>query len=443
MLLNPLKTRPTSRLGFPVMRGAFPFLGHLPVLATDSLGFIRRAEQELGPHFWVEAGFGVQMLQCLSPDVFTIFKNRVTTSTYMQEMVGPLFGGSLIVHDGEVHQHMRSAMNAPFQPRGLSDAGVGDIVGSIIERRVRSWAGRDVQILSETRELALEAMFRIVGITDPDLTAWRRHYEDLALLAINFPVDFPGSPMRRGLAARGWLDARLRTIVRDAQANERDTSLLGSLAHARDEAGRELAEQELIDNLRLLLLAGHETSASTMAWLTTIVARRPDVWEKLREEADAAGGIPRSPREARAFPYAEAVFRETLRLYPPVASDARRAVVDFELGGRRIPKGTDVGISIVCLSRSSALYERPDEFYPERWLGREQAPSAIELVQFGGGPHFCLGYHLAWLELVQFAVTLALELGKRGQKPRLTSRPPEMRYMPLLHPSTGTRVAFS
>lgn len=443
MLLNPLPMRPTERLGFPIMRGAFPLIGHMPALATDGLGLFRAAERECGTHFWLEAGFGRPMLQCASPDAFSILKNKVTTSSFMSEMVEPVFGGTVIAQDGAPHHHLRSAMNAPFLPRGLTDANVGDLIAGILERRVRSFPGRDVQILAETRETALEVMFRICGITDPDLTAWRRRYEELSLLMINFPYDLPGSPRRRGFAGRAWIDERLGALVRAARDNESDTSLLGSLARARDDDGNPLSEAELIANLRLLLLAGHETSASTMAWLTAMLAQRPDVWDRLVAEAESQPDLPRSPRDARNFPYAEGVFRETLRLYPPVSSDARRALADFELAGRTIPKGTMVSLSIIHLSRSPDLYDRPDEFDPDRWLGRDHAPTAMELVQFGGGPHFCLGYHLACLEILQFAVALARELAPRGKRPRLAGPPPKPRYMPLLHPSASTRITFS
>jgi cytochrome P450 len=425
------------------MPGAFPVVGHLPAIAADCLGLQRRAERELGPVFWLESGFGTEQLNCLDPDVFSIFKNKVTTSTYLQSMLPELFGISLIAQDGPVHQHMRSAMTAPFLPRGLTASEVGPLLAELIERRVRVWRQkREVKILAETRELVLAVMFRLLGVEESELSEWREHYEDFMLLAINLPFDLPGTPQRRGKRARAWLDERLLGFIRAARARPQATGFLSSLVAGRDEGGAGLSDAELVDNLRLLVLAGHETSASTMAWMVIKMAERPEVWDALSAEAAGAGEVPQAPKDLRQFPYAEAVFRETLRLYPPVCNDSRRALVDFELAGRTIPAGETVNISIIHLSRHSSLYQRGDEFVPERWIGRSDGISPIEMVQFGGGPHFCLGYHLAWMEIVQFAAALALTMRAGGWRPRIVGERPRVRYLPLLHPSSGTRIAF-
>jgi cytochrome P450 len=260
------------------------------------------------------------------------------------------------------------------------------------------------------------------------------------LLMINVPIDLPGSPRRRGRAARAWLDARIARIVARVRERGEEGGLLAALVHSRDETGAPLTDRELIDNLRLIFLAGHETSASTMAWMVAYLADRPDVWRTLRDEALAAPDLPRSPSDLKAFPYAEAVFRETLRLRPPVGLDARRAIVDLELGGHTVKKGTLVTIPIITLSRDAQQYPDPDAFKPERWLGRESSPAPIELIQFGGGPHFCLGYHLAWMEIVAFAVALGRALPAAG--PSLVGGFPAVRYLPLLHPAASTQVRF-
>jgi cytochrome P450 len=164
------------------------------------------------------------------------------------------------------------------------------------------------------------------------------------------------------------------------------------------------------------------------------------VWRRLRDEALAAPGLPRSPKELRQFPYAEAVFRETLRLHPPVFQDARHASVDFEVAGSTIKAGTILNIPVLTLSRDPDLYPDPDAFRPERWLDRKEPPTPMEMVQFGAGPHFCLGYHLAWMEIVDFAVALGRELPARG--PRLRGAFPASRYLPILHPSANMRARF-
>jgi cytochrome P450 len=443
MLVNPLDRRIKSQRGFPIAPGAFPLIGHLPAIATDYLGLLRRAEREVGPFFYLRSGFERPVLNCLHPDVFSIFKNKVTTSTYLLELLPDLFGISLIAQDGPVHQHMRSAMNGPFLPRGLTAAEVGPLLADIIERRVRSWGDRrEIKILHETRELVLAVMFRLLGVPETNLSTWREKYEEFMLLAINLPIDFPGLPRHRGKRARAWLDEHLLGFIREARREPQATGILPALVAGRDEGGAGLSDVELIDNLRLLVLAGHETSASTMAWMMIKLAERPDVWDALCAEAKAGGAIPQSPKELRAFPYAEAVFRETLRLHPPVAFDARRALVPFELAGRTIEAGEMLNIAIIHLSRHESLYESPDDFKPERWLGRSGGISPIEMVQFGGGPHFCLGYHLAWMEIVQFGVAVALAMCKQNLRPRIVGARPKMRYLPLLHPSAGTRVAF-
>jgi cytochrome P450 len=443
LLLNPLHRRAPARDGFPVFAGAFPIVGHMPAVASNYLGLIRRAERDLGPLFWLDLGFGQSTLQVLGASSFGLFKNKVTTSTYLQEMFSEAFGISVIAQDGAAHRHMRSAMNAPFLPRGLSSSELGAVFADMIERRLSSWPDRgELRILSETRELVLSLMFRMLNVPDAELSEWRHQYEDFTLLLLNVPVDWPGMPLRRGRRARAWLREQLLGFIRAARAQPDASGLLGMLVHAVDETGQRLSDDELIDNLRLLVLAGHETSASTMAWMVAKLAEHPKVWDALAAEASAAGGLPRTPRDLKSFPCAEAVFRETLRLYPPVSSDARRAVVDFELDGHNVPAGTLLTIPIIYLSRQASQYDRPDEFVPERWLGRSEPVTPLEMVQFGAGPHFCLGYHVAWMEIVQFAVAMALLLGRRGLRPRLTGPPPAMRYLPLLHPAAATRIRF-
>jgi cytochrome P450 len=440
---NPLARRVEERGGFPVAPGRFPVLGHIPALAVDALGFMRDMERQVGPLYYVNFGFDDWQLTYTDKEAISIFRNKVTHSEPLRatEAMSQFLGQSLIVHDGPIHHHMRSTMNGPFQPRGLSEARVGETVADLVERCARRWAGRrDVRVLADTRELALTVLFRVVGVDEGEIATWRVQYEDLTLLLLPIRLNVPGSPHDRGLKARAWINGKLREIVARVRAKGDTTGLLPSLLAARDEDGAPLSEQELIDNLRLVFFGGHETSASIMAWMVAHLAERPDVWRRLRDEARAASGLPRSPKELRQFPYAEAVFRETLRLHPPAFRDTRGATTDFDLAGRTIKRGTVLNIPILTLSRDPELYPDPDAFRPERWMDRKGPPTPMETVQFATGPHFCLGYHLAWMEIVAFAVALGRELPAAG--PRLHGAFPASRYLPMLHPAPSTRVRF-
>jgi len=442
LALNPLRSGPRRKQGYPVMHGAWPVVGHLPSLYVDTLALARRAERELGPLFWLNQGFGHLALYCLEPEAFDVFRNRVTSSEHLRTVAGAFLGESMIVHDGQKHHHMRSAMNGPFTPKGLAALEVGAVLAETIRARVARWpALGELKILAQTRELALALIFRMMGIEDDALSEWREHYEEFMLIALNVPIELPGFPRWRGRRAKLWLDTRLLELIRAARGRKDGHGLLWELVHAKDEGGLHLSDQELLDNIRLLLLAGHETTASIMAWMVIAMAEHPAIWEQLGDEA-AAHDLPVTPKDLKHFPLAEAIFRESLRLHPPVATNGRIVTGELELMGRRIPEGTMVGLCFTHLGRHPALYTDGDAFMPSRWLDRKQPISPLETSQFGGGPHFCLGYHVAWMEGVQFAVALAKTMRAARLRPILSGSPPTMRYLPLAHPDPGTRVRF-
>ncbi len=444
MWLNPFDRRVREHRGFPVAPGAFPFVGHIPAIVTDLPKLLQRAGRDLGSHFWLDFGTMGLELTCLSAETEPLLRNRVTTLALLEDLAPDIFANVLMAQEGELHRSLRAIMKGPFRFGPLTATGLGESFAGTIGQRLAGWADEgEVRVVPDTGDLALSLLFRLMGIEERAFSDWRRNYLRFTMLMVAPPVDLPGLPRPRGRRARAWIDARLRGFIDAARRDPHAEGFLADVVRAADAAGT-VSDAHLVDNLRFMILAGHETTAATMAWAVVELARRPWVWDSLCEEAAAVGEIPCGPKDLARFPYAEAVFRETLRHHPAITLTKRRALVDFELGGRTVPAGANICVPLIAWAGHPDLYRRPEDFRPDRWLGRRETTKAAETLQFGGGPHFCLGYNLAWMEIVQFCVALALTMGSRGLRPRLASDlRAGRRYFPVCHPPTATRIVFA
>ncbi len=434
MLLNPLRRNPPPRAGIPVAAGSFPAVGHLPALIPSMLRFIREQEARLGPLFWVNRGFGDHALMVLGEPAFELLANKVTRSRDGIEVLAPMMGESMILADGPAHRRMRGAVARTFSPKGLGGANAGRTMATIIEDRVARWEGtKRLKIVPEARELALDVIFAIVGVPVDENAEWRRRYDSFLLGFLNLPTGIAGSPRWRSQRARRWIDARMENIIERAAAAS-SADLVGGMVQGRDDEGRGLTHQELVDNLRLLLFAGHETTATVIAWMGYHLAADPDLWERLLAEVGPETPLPTTSADLDRFPFALGLFREALRLHSPVGLIGRKVAGELELQGKRIPEGTSVMVCVADLSRDPERYEDPDQVRPERWMKDRVRAGSLETVQFGAGPHFCLGYHLACLEGVQFMVAFASSLQRRRLRLARRSLPSSIEY-PLARPS--------
>lgn len=437
----------TMRAGFPVMPGHLPVVGHFHRLLRHALPAMSDAVQECGPIFWVDYGAWFNFLAVIHEDGLSLLRHSATDSSHLRKIADSpfAFGESIMALDGAPHRRLRSVMAPTFTPSAIKRADFATSIASVMQSHAEQWLGlNELPVLTETRGIALEIIFRVLGIPAHDLQTWRRWYEDFVIGLIPIPIDLPGSPLWRSRRARVWLMRRTHGLIRNARTLNDQQSLLGSLVHGVDEHGQHLSDQQLVDNMLLFIGAGHETTASVMAWMLLHLAQDPTRWRRLCDEANGLDGSLESDTDVLAkVPFAEALFRESLRLYPPSPIAARRVHTEFELLGHQIPVGVNVASSLMHLSRLPEHYPDPDRWLPERWLeGKRTVPNALELCQFGNGPHFCLGYYLALLEATIFIVRAARTLSKHGLMPRLIGAMPAPIYVPFTRPPYGAHLRF-
>ena len=349
----------------------------------------------------------------------------------------PLLGSSslLLQTDGE-HLRRRKLMLPPFH--GERMRGYEGVIREVTERTVAGWPReREFALHPSMQEITLEVILRAVfGIED----AGRREdlraslFEVLASTASPAAVGFtaPGirrlPPFRRIAALRARADELLYAEIAEHRRRpdlaERD-DILSMMLNARFDDGSRMDDRELRDQLMTLLLAGHETTATGLAWAFDLLLHTPGTLERLREELAAGDGA-----------YLDAVVEETLRVRPVVPFTGRLLRQDSELGGYALPSGTVILVGIYLAHTRADNYPDPFAFRPERFLG-DSPPETYSWIPFGGGTRRCIGAAFAELEMRVAIETILSLVDLRPASPR-PEKP--VRRNVTLSPANGSRV---
>ena len=348
----------------------------------------------------------------------------------MEPVTGP---SSLLLLDGAHHLRMRKLMLPPFH--GEAIAHYADLIREITEREVAAWRpGDTVRTRSVAQTITMEVIIRAVfGITDPERVAEMKHLLPrlssinpiLAIEAARRDLG-PRSPWGRFVRNRDRVDAMLYEEIARRRADADGgppADVLALLLAARDEDGEPLSDRELRDELITLLLAGHETTATSIGWAFERLLRTPAALERLTAEVEAG----------ESTDYLEAVVKETLRVRPVVSEVFRAVTEPTELGKYRFEPGTQLCASILLVQYDPELYPPdPQAFRPERFL--EGAPEAYTWIPFGGGVRRCIGAAFALLEMKVVIGTIVARARLRA--PRAADEKARFRGVTLL-PSRG------
>jgi cytochrome P450 len=349
----------------------------------------------------------------------------------------PVLGShSVLLLDDDAHMAQRKLMLPPFH--GERMRGYEETMAGVAAREIERWpAGEPVSAWPTMQAITLEVIMRTVfGVRES------ARLERLGEVLRNL-LAFAAQPQRMALLAtlgpRRVADLGLvRSVIepadeliyeeiharRDAPDLAERDDVLSLLLQARHDDGTEMSDKELRDELMTLLVAGHETSATALAWALDALTHHPATLTRLRDEIGAGDET-----------YLDAVIKEVLRLRPVIALVLRRLIEPMEIGGRTLPAGVNVAPCIYLLHRRADVYDEPRAFRPERFL--EKPPGTYTWIPFGGGVRRCLGASFAQFEMKVVLRELVSRLDIRAARPEPERR---VRRAIVFAPSRGGEI---
>jgi cytochrome P450 len=360
-------------------------------------------------------------------------------------------GNSLLVSEGAEHAQQRKLIQPAFHRGRIAH------YADIMAARAREWteqrrAGEEIDLALEMNRLTLavvgETLFgsEVGGEAHEIAEALTVVIENFNRMLLPFWHLWRRIPTRANLRLRDAqrrLDRTVYRLIAQRRAEKRDRGDLLSMLLAAEDADdprRHLSDLEVRDQAMTLFLAGHETTATALAWTWHLLAQNEPPRAKLKAEIDSVLGPDRAPAldDMARLPYTTAIFSEAMRLFPPVWVVGRRALHDVTLGDIEVPARTIVVASQYLLHRDERFWPRAAEFLPERWLDDEaqKARPKFAYFPFGGGARICIGDGFAWAEGVLMLAVMA----RRWRFEAVPGHPVDLNPSVTLRPKYGLKM---
>jgi cytochrome P450 len=406
----------TPSPGLPPGPTAWPIV-QLLRYARRPYGVMEDAAHEFGTCYTVRGPGLPPMVVFSDPDaikdIFTADPDALHGGEAQGPFLGPLIGwNSLLLLDGARHRRERRLLMPPFHGERMQV--YGRVIREIADRAIDRWPiGRPFPVHAEMQAITLDVILRAVFGLDEERALARvretilralRLFEGPTAPFLAIPLlqrELGGlSPWGRFVRCKHELRRTLHEeIVRRRTHGTGDRSdVLSMLVDARDEDDAPMTDDELFDEMFTILGAGHETTASSLAWTFCHVLPRPDVLDAIAtEHARVVGDGPVEPEHLPRLEYLDAVIKETARITPVATQTTRHLMVPMRIGERDLPAGINVSAAIYATHHRADLWPDPERFDPDRFLGTR--PEPYTFFPFGGGERRCLGAAFASFEM--------------------------------------------
>lgn len=286
----------------------------------------------------------------------------------------------------------------------------GSRMGAAADERALSWSdGARVDLHHEMHGLTRRVLDRSLFGVDfddqdanlsPNIYRMMNHVTGRGFRPVRAPQSLPTPARHRFRRARAAIDAMIEDAITDARNNpEHGGELVQLLLSAEDpQTGRRLTRDEVVSNLLVFLVAGHDTTATTLTYALWALGRHPELQQRVADEAGALDDRALTVEDVAALPYTVQVIHEALRICPPAVALARMATRDTVVDGFRIERGTNLLVGIWAIHHDPALWNDPEIFDPDRFGPDRPRPDRWRFLPFGAGARSCIGDHFAMLE---------------------------------------------
>ncbi len=394
----------------PGDRGNF-FTGHFFSFLGDAPALWNRLKKEYGDVFYYRilhrnhiALGGIDTNKKILVEESKNTENKEAWETSLSD----LFPNSLMLMDGDEHKYHRSIMLDAFKKGPMQ--GYISIMPSIIKDEIDSLEGGKVNMMfpffkMTTLKMATRVFF---GLDDShDLQKINLAISDMVSASTSIPINLPFTSYRRGINGRNYLKRLFAQLIPERRGNPKN-DLFSKFCTATNENGDGYSDQEIIDHLIFVLMASHDTTAITLTWISYFLAKHPEWQNIIRQEVKNVDTSDLLLNDFRSFEKLSLVLKETLRINPPLTMVVRKTTQPLQIHDHDIPENTLVSCIFELTHNDERVWSDPEKFDPERFNRdrKEHMKCPFAYAPFGAGPHHCIGYSFAEMQIKMVIIEL-------------------------------------
>lgn len=428
--------------------------GNLTAYRKDPLRFLTELQKEYGGvakiRFGPQTMYVIYDPALLKEVLLTKQEHFIKLKAFQEARL--FVGDGLATSEGEKHKRTRRLLQPHFTKAHIQT--YAEQMVRIVRDKLDTWLPGERRNLTDevsnmTFEIIAKTLFSLEG--DTYTRAIREPYELINRVCsermrslLSVPLFISTAKNRACKAALQALDLSVYSVIRERKLkpDQGDSDLLSVLLSAKDESGNGMSDRELRDELMIMFIAGHETSANALCWAFSYILQQPEVQSKLYEEWDRVlNGREPSAADYMQLTYTQNVLWEAMRLRSPSFFTGRSATADVQIGHFTVKKGQSILFSPYAMHQNPAYFPNPLSFIPERFENDllKRIPQ-FAYIPFGGGPRGCIGNHYAMLEMV---IVLCM-IGQRYRLKLAPGHPPiEMEALMTLRPKNAIEVLVS